>query len=238
MVVFDYEYDEDGSIVLIAHNGYKLGDPENCRLFQISPDAPIRCMEEVIPHSSAVGEENLMRNHKCSNNHYYEAPDGQVIYHCPCEMEDHPAHSEKYIHIVQNKNGVHTLACYRMGGDGKPDLNQLNRILSQDEHDLHYKSYDENSHTVYCDCGFEETLSHAITFLYMDEASHLVSCNCGFSYMADHELTYECLNGGWHCVTCICFGTENEPHYPHYETVLLDGKLVAICTACGYSTPL
>ena len=177
------------------------------------------------------GKDGISLPHVCSDNYYYTNTDGSVTAHCPCELEDHPAHSDRYTHSLAPLNGSqHSILCSGNGNIGTED------------HTFQTVSFTDSAHTLSCACGYTAAEKHSLTYSgnfndWIDDpiqSTHTVACACGYVDERPHELTAQSLNGGWHSVTCPCFGTENEPHLAHFVDVYIDGHLYKQCTVCGY----
>ena len=68
------------------------------------------------------GKDGISLPHVCSDNYYYTNTDGSVTAHCPCELEDHPAHSDRYTHSLAPLNGSqHSILCSGNGNIGTED---------------------------------------------------------------------------------------------------------------------
>ena len=223
-VAFGYDYDEDGDVLLFLHNGYLDSDGKNSRFIVLEES------DEPLIYSAAALIPNDLP-HVCSDNYYYTNTDGSVTAHCPCELEDHPAHSDRYTHSLAPLNGSqHSILCSGNGNIGTED------------HTFQTVSFTDSAHTLSCACGYTAAEKHSLTYSgnfndWIDDpiqSTHTVACACGYVDERPHELTAQSLNGGWHSVTCPCFGTENEPHLAHFVDVYIDGHLYKQCTVCGY----
>ena len=222
-IAFAYDYDEEGNALIYLHDGYP-GTP-NARITVFEED------DEYMIHSASAIIPNENNPHICSDNYYYTNADGSVTYHCPCELEEHPAHAQKYPHTYTAQGAAHAVVC------------PANGTVATEAHDFAtVLSFDGAAHTKACACGStvieEHTLSYAGSFSDWQadplHSTHTVSCPCGFSEERPHEIQANSWNGGWHCVCCPCFGEENEPHYPYYEEVYIGGRWYTQCMICGY----
>ena len=221
-VAFGYNYDENGEVLLYLHDGYS-GDPgTRITVFKAADEYLIHSATALIPNDLP---------HVCSDNYYYTNTDGSVTAHCPCELEDHPAHSDRYTHSLAPLNGSqHSILCSGNGNIGTED------------HTFQTVSFTDSAHTLSCACGYTAAEKHSLTYSgnfndWIDDpiqSTHTVACACGYVDERPHELTAQSLNGGWHSVTCPCFGTENEPPLAHFVDVYIDGHLYKQCTVCGY----
>ncbi len=219
-VVYAYDYETNEYFL---HNGYKEGvayeegNSNYARLRVLPDDAPFVNLFTIVPN------ENLP--HVCSNNYYYEDPvTGEITYHCPCELEEHPAHLQTHTHTVRYTAEGHYIEC------------SANGDINFEPHTLTYDNVTQSGHSCSCECGYSaENVEHEFNFGYYDAYTHSRDCICGYYDFVEHDVTncYE-LNGGWHCMECICTEGENEPHYYSFEWVEIDGVWYEICSRCGY----
>ena len=225
-VAFSYSYDKNGDILLFLHNGYV--EAPDCSRIIVLKGNEINLIYTATVLRTVTG---LPLPHVCSDNYYYTNTDGSVTAHCPCELEDHPAHSDRYTHSLAPLNGSqHSILCSGNGNIGTED------------HTFQTVSFTDSAHTLSCACGYTAAEKHSLTYSgnfndWIDDpiqSTHTVACACGYVDELPHELTAQSLNGGWHSVTCPCFGTENEPHLAHFMDVYIDGHLYKQCTVCGY----
>lgn len=220
VVAFAYESDEEGNTTLFMHNGYKSNDSRGySRIITLGANH-----QNQTPLYTATVFYPIVE-HKCSDNYVYTDENGNKTYHCPCELEGHPAHLRKYTHSYAHTESGHTEIC------------SYNGTVKTGPHVLDYAgSYDDEAHTKGCVCGYTTTESHALSYSgSYGEDRHTVYCECGYEAEREHEYSAYSLNGGWHCVYCPCFGEENEPHYPYYTEILIDGRRYRKCEMCGYS---
>ena len=139
--------------------------------------------------------------HKCAN-HYTWWPTKELVCSCVAYGDRHPAHSHKIpgAPICSESEIYSECSC---------------GAWVQGTHTYNHANYDDCNHWYECACGDKDGIeAHDITYTSYDNTTHSGYCNgCGYTFTSTaHTYSYKYTTDLYHTCTCPCGKKKTEMH--------------------------